>query len=94
MHFRHRQTDRQTDTDIVAYARDVREMYILHLTLKKVMSSREKGREVTVGTGWKRTLDVLEPHNVWADSRQFCAATCQLINPHIASQLIAKLIVN
>ena len=23
MHFRHRQTDRQTDTDIVAYARDV-----------------------------------------------------------------------
>jgi len=23
MHFRHRQTDRQMDTDIVAYARDV-----------------------------------------------------------------------
>ena len=23
MHFRHRQTDRRTDTDIVAYARDV-----------------------------------------------------------------------
>jgi len=29
MHFRHKQTERQTDTDIVA-----REMYILHLTLK------------------------------------------------------------
>ena len=31
MHFRHRQTDRQTDTDIVAYKR---EMYIVHLALK------------------------------------------------------------
>ena len=31
MHFRHRQTDRQTGTDIVAYKR---EMYILHLALK------------------------------------------------------------
>ena len=32
MHFRHRQTDRQTDSDIVAK----REMYnILHLALKK-----------------------------------------------------------
>jgi len=31
VHFRHRQTDRQTDTDIVAYKR---EMYILHLARK------------------------------------------------------------
>ena len=32
MHFRHRQTDRQTDTD------NKREMYILHLALKKLSS--------------------------------------------------------
>ena len=49
MHFRHRQTDRQTDTDIVY-------MHILHLAIKIVYTFKKNTRQCTCESGVKTKL--------------------------------------
>jgi len=66
MHFRHRQTHRQTDTDIVAYARDV---YI---------TSRAKKSSVRIGATWQIRLNDVRSGYEWAATRSGDAAYSQI----------------
>jgi len=68
MHFRHRQTNRQTDTDTVKHKR---EMYILHLALKNVVSFREESLYVlTILTTTVKSYFMFE-ENVQAEKCPF-----------------------